>query len=158
MLVVELPKHKGDQEGKNAYPKHVHANPNDPSVCTILNLGLKIMCTPKISLVDNRVFGGGSPENKFSKWLVSLFNTISHSEMMTLGLFLKELGTHSFRKGGGPSMISVYHRAGWSIGNVQQRYIFPMEAIKWLAGFCVEASGTLAIFPHFVEGAITHEQ
>ena len=22
-LVVELPKHKGDQEGENAYPKHV---------------------------------------------------------------------------------------------------------------------------------------
>ena len=66
------------------------------------------MCTPKISLVDNRVFGGGSPENKFSKWLVSLFNTISHSEMMTLGLFLKELGTHSFRKGAATCSVQMW--------------------------------------------------
>ena len=28
--VLDLPKHKDDQEGKNAYPKHVYTNSNVP--------------------------------------------------------------------------------------------------------------------------------
>ncbi len=31
-LVITLPRHKGDQEGSNAYPKHVFANPLSPEV------------------------------------------------------------------------------------------------------------------------------
>ena len=94
-------------------------------------------------------------ESKFSKWLLSLFNTTSHSEMMTLGFFLTELDNHLFRKEaatyaqskcGGSSMISVYCRAGWSISNVQQRYIFSTEGGGQMVGWiCVEASGTLTI-------------
>lgn len=89
------------------------------------------------------MFGGGSPENKFSKWLTGLYDSFSEARQMEMGLMLDELGTHSFRKGAatyaqsknsGPSMISIYHRAGWSIGNVQQRYIFPTEAGDQMVG------------------------
>ncbi len=50
-----------------------------------------------------------------------------------MGLLLEDLGTHSFRKGlasflasqpSGPSPINIWHRAGWSLGPVQSRYIF----------------------------------
>jgi len=49
-----------------------------------------------------------------------------------MGLVLADIGSHSFRKGiatflsgmpGGPSPVSIYLRAGWSLGPVQARYI-----------------------------------
>lgn len=49
-----------------------------------------------------------------------------------LGLKVEDFGTHSFRKGvatytagfiGGPSIISIFLRAGWSLGQVQDRYL-----------------------------------
>ena len=50
-----------------------------------------------------------------------------------MGPSATEVGTHSFRKGvassvsgypGGPQSVSVWLRAGWSLGSVQGRYIF----------------------------------
>ena len=41
-MVIRLPKHKGDQEGKNSYPKHVFANPNDPSICPVLGFAVYV--------------------------------------------------------------------------------------------------------------------
>ena len=60
-------------------------------------------------------------------------------------------------------MISVYHRAGWSIGNVQQRYIFSTEGGNQMVGRILcggewNSDDFAALPPHFVEGAITHEQ
>ena len=60
-------------------------------------------------------------------------------------------------------MISVYHRAGWSIGNVQQRYIFPTEGGDQMVGQILCGgewnSDVFAVLPpHFVERTITHEQ
>ena len=57
-------------------------------------------------------------------------------------------------------MISVYRRAGWSIGNVQQRYIFPTEGMvdRILCGGEWNSDDFAALPPHFEEGAITHEQ
>ena len=87
-------------------------------------LGLNIVCIPKISVVD-------------------MFNTILHSEMMTCGLFLKELGTDSSRKRaamcahskcGGPSTVNMYHRASCSISNVHQRYIIATEGGNQMVG------------------------
>lgn len=50
-----------------------------------------------------------------------------------MGLIIADIGTHSFRKGiatvlankpGGHAAISIWLRAGWSLGSVQSRYIF----------------------------------
>ena len=46
-LVVNLPKTKGDQDGSKSYPKHVYANPHDPSICPILHLALKVVSSHK---------------------------------------------------------------------------------------------------------------
>lgn len=37
-LVIRTPKHKGNQESSHCYPKHVFANPLQPSICPILAL------------------------------------------------------------------------------------------------------------------------
>ena len=39
-MTVTFPKHKGDQEGRDGIPKHVYANPNNPSICPILALAV----------------------------------------------------------------------------------------------------------------------
>jgi hypothetical protein len=44
-LLITLPRHKGDQEGANCYPKHVFANPLNPVVCPILSLGIHLLST-----------------------------------------------------------------------------------------------------------------
>lgn len=53
--------------------------------------------------------------------------------MILLGANKEDIGTHSRRKGSptyvlgmieGPNPVQVYLRSGWSLGNVQDRYIF----------------------------------
>ncbi|ETV65067.1 hypothetical protein H257_18154 [Aphanomyces astaci] len=50
--------------------------------------------------------------------------------MSTYGVLVKDIGTHSFRKGvaselsntpGGPEAVNVWLRAGWTLGTVQGR-------------------------------------
>ncbi len=69
---------------------------------------------------------------RFTKWLQKFLNTFSDA-IEALGLIISEIGSHSFRKGiasilancpGGPGAISIWLRAGWSLGPVQSRYIF----------------------------------
>ena len=80
-----------------------------------------------------------------------------------LGALVILLGTHSSRKGsathassfpGGPSTISVFLRAGWAIGQVQQRYIFAGQGADQLVGRCaaglpMEDNNFAALPPHF---------
>ena len=70
-------------------------------------------------------------ENRFSKWLRAICGNFA-ADLLTMGLVLVDIGSHSFRKGittflsgmpGGPSPISIYLRAGCSLGPVQARYI-----------------------------------
>ena len=59
----------------------------------------------------------GDAESRFSKWL------LKKQLLLTQGIDISMIGTHSFRKGiapflsgtpGGPTAISIYLRAGWS--------------------------------------------
>lgn len=58
---------------------------------------------------------------------------VPDAELTRLGAEKKQLGTHSVRKGAasycagmmnGPSTVQVFLRAGWSLGNVHDRYLF----------------------------------
>ncbi len=69
---------------------------------------------------------------RFTKWLQKFLQS-SAAAIEALGLIISEIGSHSFRKGiasilancpGGPGAISIWLRAGWSLGPVQSRYIF----------------------------------
>ena len=39
---INLGKTKGDQEGKNSFPRHVYANPMFPEICPILGFAIYI--------------------------------------------------------------------------------------------------------------------
>jgi hypothetical protein len=71
--------------------------------------------------------------SRYSEVLSRTISLLSESELQRLGGEKKQLGTHSVRKGAasycagminGPSTVQVFLRAGWSLGNVQDRYLF----------------------------------
>lgn len=143
-LLLTLPKHKGDQEGTNVSPKHIYANPFKPEICPILSLAICVFSTNVFHRngSDWCLFSGGSLEGKFSHWLQTTLKKDAE-ELKLLRSMVDELGTHSFRKGavthslsfpGGPSVVAAYLRAGWSLGNVQQRYIFEGEGSDQFLG------------------------
>jgi hypothetical protein len=131
-LVICIPKHKGDQEGKRSHPKHVYANPINPQICPVLGLAVHVFSRGfQRDGSSPRVFGDRS-EQRFSHWLSGLCIECAEA-IHAMGLIIDEIGTHSFRKGiatflgghpGGPSSVAVWLRAGWSLGSVQSRYIF----------------------------------
>lgn len=140
-MIVQLPRHKGDPEGLRSYEKHIYANPHDLLICPVLAMGLHIVCTSFRE--NNAVFAGSSIESKFSKWLLSKLQHMTEAELHEIGVPPADLGTHSIRKGvatfiqgliGGPNMVALFIRMGWTLGNVQQRYLFEGEGSDQLLG------------------------
>lgn len=132
-LLITTPKHKGDQEGNNCYPKHVYANTENPMICPILPMAIPVFSGGwRRDGAKHMLFAGSAAESRFGKWLRELME--KHSDTVGLyGISSFEIGTHSFRKGvatfvagcpAGPSPISIFLRAGWSLGAVTARYIF----------------------------------
>lgn len=80
-------------------------------------------------------------QDKFGNWLKSTCSRCE-AELLGLGLKISEIGTHSFRKGvatflngvPGTSPISIYLRAGWSLGRVVSRYILDGQGGDHLCG------------------------
>ena len=75
---------------------------------------------------------GQNAQERFSTWVVQTCAS-KREQLAAMGLSVADVGTHSFRKGvstalsnspGGPQAVSVWLRAGWSLGSVQKRYIF----------------------------------
>ena len=131
-LCINLGKTKGDQEGKNSFPRHVYANPMFPEICPILGFAIYIFCKGYQREGSSRLLFGATSQDRFSKWLSTACSK-NKDTIVAMGLIISDIGTHSFRKGiatvlanqpGGPSAISIWLRAGWSLGSVQSRYIF----------------------------------
>jgi len=156
-MVIDMSRHKADQTGENITPKHVYANPYNPLICPILALALHVFSTSFRPENDdkNKIFVG-VPYDIFTKWLGS-----SLAQLPLLGHSVKDFGTHSFRKGiasfcagfiGGPSVIAIYLRAGWSLGQVQDRYITYSDGGDQLcgrvaAGLDFNAGANFAVLP-----------
>ena len=80
-----------------------------------------------------RLFSGESQEDRYSKILQSVVENVPAEILKEVGGNATDIGTHSTRKGaasyvlsqlGGPNVIVVFLRCCWSLGNVQDRYIF----------------------------------
>ena len=165
-LVIVFPSHKGDKEGRNALPKHVYANIAEPYVCPILSFAVYIFTRGYEREGSKMTIFAGDAESRFSKWLGKLCQA-NKELLLNQGVEISMIGTHSFRKGiasflsgtpGGPTAISIYLRAGWSLGPVQSRYILEGEGGDQVCGRA--ASGlplTEASFanlpPHFLNSA-----
>lgn len=114
--------------------KHVYANPINPEICCVLALAVHTFSTPRIQnddggFSDTKLFAGSSQKARWSDILQDILKDWpSHAD---LGCSPQDVGTHSIRKGiatyllqlvDGPSAIMVYLRAGWSLGNVPDRF------------------------------------
>ena len=126
-------------------PRHVYANPVCPEICPILrsakndieclNLSYSLavlLFSRAPQLVGSSLLFGEKAQTRFTDWLSATCKK-NESDIFSMGLLITDIGSHSFRKGvattvsntpGGPSPFSVWLRAGWSLGNVQSRYIF----------------------------------
>jgi len=168
-LVCTLPKHKGDQVGDKIVDRHVFANPLNPSICPILSLGLLLFCKPfREEGGQQQVFEGNRSECRFSEILRGILDSLPEASQLLLGASTDDIGTHSPRKGsttfvlgmiGGPTPVQVFLRAGWSLGNVKDRYLFSGEGGDQLSGRCVAGlpitDGEFATLPpHFSESIL----
>jgi hypothetical protein len=129
-LLIRFAKTKSDSTGEGiSNEKHVYANPLTPSICPVLALAVFVWSTPR-AVGDMKLFCGLSQEDRFTKILHKVLKQIPGAT--NLGASIKDLGCHSNRKGSTSfalnihwiSAVQVYLRAGWSLGNVQDRYIF----------------------------------
>jgi hypothetical protein len=94
-LVFTIPKQKNDQEGARSYPRHVYANSNDPSICPVLALGVKLFCSVYITEISQdqiNVFPGRNEESRYSEWLQSFLKRLSPDDEMQLGAAIAEIG------------------------------------------------------------------
>ena len=175
-LLVSTPKHKGDQEGAKCFSRHLYANPLHPVICPVLALAiLTFMSVLKhdpqtdggalssAALPNYRIFDGAHSESRFSDVLSRAIASLSEGDLSRLGGGKKQLGTHSVRKGAasycagminGPSTVQVLLRAGWSLGNVQDRYLFAGAGGDQLTGRVLSAfpfndSSFSSLPPHF---------
>ena len=120
-LLISTPKHKGDQEGNNCYPKHVYANPDNPFICPVLSMAIHFFSGGwRREGAKQLLFQGTASESRFGKWLRELVSEFK-DHLEVIGLLSFEIGTHSFRKGvatfasscpGGPSTVCIFLRAG----------------------------------------------
>ncbi|ETK72455.1 hypothetical protein F441_20896 [Phytophthora nicotianae CJ01A1] len=146
-------------------PRHVYANPLQPSVCPIL--ALAIYWATSTFDVDNRLFPGSDQYDRFRKRLYRLLEDEMVSvELKRRGVNPSDLGTHSMRKGAAtycasgstacPSSTAVHLRAGWSLGGVQNTYLRyeaagDMHVGRTVAGLLTNSCEFAILPPHFVE-------
>jgi hypothetical protein len=99
-LGVYFAQMKNDQTGERPRdPRHVYANPLDPSICPILAVGLYLICFPNILEVSD-LFPGGSQYECFRHNLNSLLKKPDvAADLVARGMNPEDLGTHSIRKG-----------------------------------------------------------
>jgi hypothetical protein len=126
------------------FDRHVYANPIQPAICSVLALAVYIFCKPFRNPTDRALlFDGTRCEKLFSDSLATVINGLSEGDKILLGAKPEDIGTHSNRKGastyalsviGGPSPVTVFIRAGWSIGDVKDRYIHSGDGNDQLAG------------------------
>jgi hypothetical protein len=150
-------KTKTDQEGRAPKdPRHIYANPFTPETCWITALAVYLACNPTQSA--GPLFPGANQKNRFGKILQRILKKENEAH--------SEYGTHSVRKGvgtfacsgstGGPSIVSVCLRCGWSLGGVQDRY-FRYESAgdqflgRVVAGLPLNKSDFAVLPPHFID-------
>ena len=152
-LVFFFGKTKGDQTGENSNsPWHVYSNPFEPSLCPVVALGKYLLSNPDLIKSDGPLFPGNDQYNRFIK----IFNKViedNQDEFRLLGVDDKSLGSHSTRKGAitvvstgctvSPPMASICLRAGWSMGNVKDRYIHYEKAGDQYCGRAVTGISSL---------------
>ena len=148
---------KTNQEGNGPQdPRHLYANPLSPRTCWVLALGIYFACNPRQR--PGKLFPGSNQKNRFCKALTRCIRNVERNA--------QNFGTHSVRKGvatfacsgstGGPSIVSVCLRCGWSLGGVQDRYLrYEAAGDQYLgrvvAGLPLNSTSFDVLPPHFTQ-------
>ena len=169
-LTVASARSKNDQCGEFSFPRSVYANPKEPAICPILSLAVYILSRPfRNEGVHPALFDGPDQSDRYSKILGDVLSQLPDSLASHLGAQRGDIGTHSARKGaptfalsipGGPSPVSIFLRAGWSLGNLKDRYIFAGEGGDQLCGRAVCGLSLMdsrfgVLPPHFPDDTLT---
>jgi hypothetical protein len=132
-LTILYEKSKTNQEGENRVPRHVYANPDDPVICPILALGIKIFSEESSNSVSFEVFPAETADSSFANWFKKVLSVLSEDELNLIDIPIDRISSHSSRKGGatfvfgitdGPDSDSVKLRMEHKLGGTDDRYIF----------------------------------
>jgi len=166
-LKVTIIRTKKDLAGASqSKEKHVFANPLNPQLCPILALGLYVLTKDRNRRqnASGKFFEGAEQKHRYANNLRNIIATFPDSVIeIHYGCDRSDLGTHSHRKGGitfllaiidGPNPCAVYIRAGWSLGNTQDRYIMggageDQLCGRILAGLPLDSEDFAVLPPHF---------
>ena len=104
---------KNDQSGeKKRDPRHIYANPLDPTVCPILALSLYLLSI-HVNIEDTCLFPGGCQYSRFQKYLSKILILHKEEILTEFGIKNDDIGVHSIRKGAGTYISSgCYHAPG----------------------------------------------
>jgi len=164
---------KTDQLGEESkYPRHLYANPLEPSICPVMSLTLYFSsCFNCPVTLDSYLFPGRDQEERFSKIMKRVLLT-HEKEVAELGNDIRLIGTHSIRKGavsymasvpGGPPAASICVRAGWTMGRVKDIYMRYVDSGDQFVGRCLSLLPLLSSHfasspPYFPETATDDEK
>ena len=159
---------KTDQVGDDAkYPRHIFANPHLPLICPVLSLSMYLSCcfnTP--ILPTTQLFPGNRQETRFASILSRLL-AAHQDDLRRLGYNVKDVGTHSIRKGAasylsslpsGPNPTSICIRGGWTMGRVRDIYMVHQfrrsvrRALLIVVAYFVNGVCMLTSFLHYSPG------
>lgn len=167
-MCFKLPRTKNDQAGEKDDAdddgKHVYANPQNPLICPVSNFAIYFWTIPRTT---NKLFQGDSQQSRYGTQLRTLLANLlkckAVSALLLICRAITDIGTHSFRKGAATYALSffgfyqlsdVYLRVGWSLGNVQDRYIFQTPGGdqclgRTLCGLSPNSENFAMLPPHF---------
>jgi hypothetical protein len=136
-LDTTICKHKKDQDGSGlGKQRAMYANPLKPKLCLILAFGVYMISKARTrdpQTQKTKLFEGHSQRVRFADLINEVLSRYSDEQILQIfGTSKEQLATHSIRKYildllcstlDGPNVCAVYIRAGWSLGNTQDRYI-----------------------------------
>jgi len=93
-ITIKFPRHKGDQDGRRSFPKHVYGNPYDVNLCIFTAIGMHIY-TDLMPDRNTRIFQSGIL-NSFWRQFGKILN---FCDMDISDYDAEDYGTHSIRKG-----------------------------------------------------------
>ena len=167
-LRINVVRSKKDQGGTGiGKDKNLKANPVNPALCPVLAVGLYVFSKyiHREFPEDSKFFNGKDQRQRYANIFKKVLEIFPDAELeLQFGCPRSEIGTHSHRKGGitfllgiidGPNPCAVYIRAGWSLGNTQDRYIMGGSGEdelcgRILCGLRMDQAEEFAILPpHF---------
>jgi len=155
---------KNDQTGEKKHPRHIYPNPFEPVICPLLVLSIYLCYFSHILTGDGCLFPGNDQYCRFSRLLARVIET-HRDEVIRMGHDPAFIGVHSIRKGAAtyassgstccPSGAAVNLRVGWTLGNVQDKYIWYEAAGdqfcgRVLSGLPVNSFKFASVGPRFI--------